>query len=235
MKPPLLLIAACAGVSLRAVAVETPDPIPKSYPAERYEALIAKSPFALATPVAAPPPPPDKSFADGWYVSGLARLDGKDFVTIKARDLSAQFQLFGEEPTNGVALKKVEWSSSIGRSKVTIEKDGQSATLEFNQAELQAPTAGAPPVPVGGQPGAIRPPSPMAGNVNGVRQPTIPRPPQPVVQPQMPQQQKPGGVGSAGIVAPIPSNPVYTRPGSAPAATPAPIRRIRVINNVPPQ
>jgi hypothetical protein len=240
MKAHLLFIA-CATATVRAAAVESPDPIPVAYPPERYEVLIAKSPFALATPIAAPPPPPDKSFADGWYVSGLARLDGKDFVTIKARDLSAQFQLFGEDPTNGVSLKKVDWSSSIGRSTVTIEKDGQTAKLEFNQAELQSPAGGAPPAPpqMGGQ-GGMRPPIPTSGNVNVVR-PSIPRPSQPVMQPQLPAQ---GGLqpnsglirpGGNPVVTTPGGNPVVTRPGVNAVPTPDTHRRIRVINNAAPQ
>src|SRR5258707_6739054 len=117
------------GAAAQAVAVESVVPVPGAFPPERYEALIAKSPFALATPIAPPATAPDKSFADGWYVSGLAQLDGKDFVTIKSRDLAVQFTLFGSEPANGVKLEKVDWSPSIGRSTVTIEKDGQTAKL----------------------------------------------------------------------------------------------------------
>lgn len=194
--------------------------IPSAFPPERYEALIARSPFALATPAAPPAAPADKGYAEGWYVSGLARLDGADFVTIKSRDQSVQFSLFGNEPgANGVALERVAWSPEIGRSTVTIKKDGQVATLEFNQAEIQAPaTAPAPPPPLqaGGRPGGIN---------NGMQRPAIPRPVQPIVPP--------GYGGNAAT----PNQPgVVTRPGSliGPGnANPAPGNRsrIRVINN----
>src|SRR5260221_14630487 len=111
MKPNSLVLFFFGAVA-QAVAVESVVRVPGAFPPERYEALIAKSPFALATPVAPPPAAPDKSFADGWYVSGLAQLDGKDFVTIKSRDLSVQFTLFGSDPANGVVLKKVDWSNA---------------------------------------------------------------------------------------------------------------------------
>jgi hypothetical protein len=216
MKSALLLIAT-AGATLHAIALESA--IPTDFPAERYEQMIAKSPFALATPPAPVAAPPEKNFADGWYVSGLAQLDGKDFVTIKSRDLSVQLSLFGNEPRDGVTLQKVEWSKSIGRSTVTIAKDGQTAKREFNQAELSsgAAPAAAPP------PGAVRSavPTPSAAN-----RPVIPRPLQPVVQPQartgLPNTTvlpKPNPVIGGGITAPTPD----TR------------RRIRVINNVPAQ
>ena len=187
------------------------------FPAERYEAMIAKSPFALATPPAPVAAPPDKSFADGWYVSGLAQLDGKDFVTIKSRDLAVQFSLFGPEPKDGVSLQKVEWSPAIGRSTVTIVKDGQTAKLEFNQAELSsAPSAAAPPAMPAG---AARP---LVSGPAGAR-PVVPRPGQPVIQPQ-----QYGGLPNL--------NGAVPRPGGVPspaAAAPDNRRRIRVINNVP--
>jgi hypothetical protein len=226
MKSALFFLASAAA----AAAVERA--IPSIFPPERYEVLIAKSPFALATAPAPPAAPPDKSFADGWFVSGLARLDGKDFVTIKSRDLSTQFSLFGLEPDkNGVELKKVEWLPTIGRSTVTIAKDGVSAKLEFNQAELQA----APSAPGGGAPmppGASRPPMPVN---TGVPRTNIPRPVQPVVQPQpypgLPNTnnglQKPNN----GVVTGLPNvNPIN---GGPPA--PDNHRRIRVINTAPGQ
>lgn len=239
MKTKLLLIACASAAWPAAGALEKTEAIPSAFPPERYEALIAKSPFALATPVAAPPPPQDKGFAEGWYVSGLAQLDGKDFVTIKARDLSTQFQLFGDTPSNGVKLQKVEWSSAIGRSTVTIEKDGQAAKLEFNQAELQAP-GGAAPAPGAPNHGGMRPPMPGNAGMTAPR-PGIPRPAQPVVQPQqlgglshpgIIQKQAPGVVSGLPAV-----NPQIPRPGGvlAPAPTADPRRRIRVINNVPAQ
>jgi hypothetical protein len=236
MKSTLLFLAAASAV-FPAIAGESP--IPSSFPPERYETMIAKSPFALATP---PAPvvdaPPEKNFADGWFVSGLAQLDGKDFVTIKSRDLGVQFSLFGSDPKDGVTLQKVEWSPAIGKSTVTIAKDGQTAKLEFNQAELQS-TAAAPAMPAAMPPGAIRPP----GVNNGAIRPAIPRPSQPIVQPQqygglqnaivpgrggVPQPQQYGGVPNA-------NNRTVQPNGLPQPQVPDNRRRIRVINNAPAQ
>ncbi len=222
MKTPLILIAS-ASAAFHVGAVE--NAIPAAFPAERYEVMVAKSPFALATPPAPVAAAPEKNFADGWFVSGLAQLDGKDFVTIKSRDLGVQLSLFGSDPRDGVTLQKVEWSPAIGRSTVTIAKDGQTAKLEFNQAELQ--TTAAPAMPNALPPGTIRPP----GANQGAIRPAIPRPPQPVIQPQQfgggqPQQYGGGLQNNLGL--PKPNN------GLA-APTPDNRRRIRVINNVPAQ
>jgi hypothetical protein len=228
MKSTLLLIALATTAS-QAATVESA--IPMVFPAERYEAMIVRSPFALATPPAPVVAAPEKNFADGWYVTSLAQFEGKDFVTIKSRDLAVQLSLFGSEPRDGVTLQKVEWSPAIGRSTVTITKDGESAKLEFNQAVLQA--GGSPaPAPTG------RPPMPITSNP-GAPRPAIPRPTQPVVQgvpnasrnigapPPVVQPQQFGGLQNAPGGIPKPTSGVVPAPDNR--------RRIRVINNVPSQ
>jgi len=221
---PLILTAAF--LALPALAVETPSAIPSNFAPERYEALIARSPFTLATPPVAAAPPPDKGFAEGWYVTSLARVDGMDFVSIKARDGGVQFSLFGGEPKEGVSLQKVDWSNSIGRSTVTISKDGQEAKLEFNQAEIAA-TPQAPVVPAN-----IRQPPPTGGPPR----PAVPRPVQPLVQPQG-YGVKPATIPNANVPRPggniLPGNSVLPNTG-IPVNNGAGNdgrRRIRVIQN----
>jgi len=45
----------------------------------------------------------------------------------------------------GYSLEKIEWSDKVGATKVTISKDGNFATLTFNQALLSqsSPSTGA--------------------------------------------------------------------------------------------
>lgn len=119
------------------------NPIPEPWTAERYAAISRQSPFALATP-AAPVSAPQASFAANWYVEGIARIGEADFVTIKSRDLSTQFSLFGHEPDprSGVVLSGVDWSETVGKSTVTVRKGNEVARLEFNEATLRSP---APP------------------------------------------------------------------------------------------
>ncbi len=233
-KTPLVLAAALLAVPV--LAVEPASVIPQNFPPERYAALIARSPFTLATPPAAPAAPPDKGFADDWYVTSIARVDGQDFVSIKARDGGVQFSLFGTDPKDGVALQKIDWSPGIGLSTVSVTKDGQTARLHFNQAEIAA-QAQAPAMPPQ-QPNIVRPGVPGAAP-----RPTVPRPAQPVVQPQVfnagpPKQPfvnqavpRPAGGVSGGGVIPNITNPV-NNPNAAGTDS---RRRIRVIQNTPGQ
>ncbi|WP_042725740.1 hypothetical protein [Chthoniobacter flavus] len=126
------------------------EPIPTAFPRNRYDAVRAHSPFAVAT-VEAPPSAPTASFAANWFVSGIARVGDEDFVTIKSRDLSTQFSLFGKNDTvSGVALASVTWSEAVGKSTVTLRKGTETAKLEFNEAEMKAtpaPHPGTSPVP----------------------------------------------------------------------------------------
>lgn len=220
---PSLLLAVAAVVSTAESA------IPEPFPSTRYEAMLAQSPFALATPVAAPPAPAERGFASDWYVTGLGYFEEKDYVSIKSRDLSTSFSLYGTEPVNGVSLVGVEWSNERGKSAVTVKKGEDTARIEFNQAELQttAPT----PLP-GAQPG-LRPGQPQGGN----------RPVVTPIQNQLPVTSQPGIPGRVGIPRPT-SGPVISQapplPG-APAAGQNSVtgeqltggdsrRRIRVIN-----
>jgi len=149
--PGLVFVAMFASQLLPSLAEDT---LPSALPKDRYAALRARSPFALAT-VAVATPAPQASFAANWYVSGVARLGDDYFVTIKGRDLSAEFTLFANEAVDGVTLASVNWSDQVGKSTVILKKGTETARLEFNEAQLRAPaaaTAGGNHLP------AVRPP-----------------------------------------------------------------------------
>jgi hypothetical protein len=247
MKMPQLLLLATLAVAGRAAAVESA--IPDPFPAERYTAMLEKSPFALATPPAPPPAAPVKGFASDWYVSGLGQYEEKDFVSIKSRDLATSFSLYGTEEANGVTLVGVEWSNERGKSTVTIKKDSEIARLEFNQADVLPPAAPMPGAPGVGQAGAqVRP---VLQGQAGARPVVTP------LQPQLPVTNQPGGQarisppslqGGSRMTIPRPTgapvvNQVPTVTGTSNAAGPAPVsndpnggdnrRRIRVINPKP--
>ncbi len=160
---PLICCAALLSPTVWAVeeAAPAPAPVPESRPIARYAAMTEKSPFALAT-AAAPVAEPQASFAANWYVAGIARLGDTDFVTIKSRDASTQFSLFGREPQNGVSVASVEWSETIGKSKVILQKGTETAKLEFNEADLRGPA------PAPNQAGGAVPAKPGAPGVPGV-------------------------------------------------------------------
>jgi hypothetical protein len=232
MKPTLALLLVAVAGGAPAVAVE--NAIPAPFPTERYAAMVAQSPFALATPVAPPPAAPERGFAADWYVTGLARYEDKDFVSIKSRDLATSFSLYGAEESNGITLVGVEWSTERGKSTVTIKKGGETARLEFNQAEIQSSAAPAP----------VPPAAPGQPAVPG--RPIVPGqqvPPRPVVTPLQqpvpitnPVMQPPRAAIPRPTGAPVITQPAMTPGGAAPGAVSSEPsagdnrRRIRVIN-----
>jgi hypothetical protein len=168
-----LLVLGSAGL-LRAT-----DEIPKRPSFDRYTAMMNKSPFAVATAVA--PVAPTANFAKDLYVANAARLRDGDLVTIQsAIDRNMKEYLTTNAPNeHGYAISNIEWSEKPGQTKVTISKDGQFATLTFNQAlmAITAPPSG--PQPGTGAPGmptvpvpAYMPPRPP----NGAGLPTPPTP-----------------------------------------------------------
>lgn len=230
---PMLLVLAAAGLAHSATALE--KAMLEPFPEARYQPMIARSPFALATPVA-PPVAADKSFADGWYLAGISQFDGKNFVAVRSRDLSVQFSLYGDErrEDNGVKLQSVEWSPTLGRTTATIEKDGQFAKLEqLNQSELASAAPAPMPAVSPGNPSARQLPS-SAGRPQGATAPqplAVPRPlnviPRPSTAPAAP------GQPNYQITPGIPANPA-AQPANAPAAPAGEgRRRIRMINSAP--
>jgi len=113
-------------------------------PLTRYQAMIDKSPFALAT--APPTPAPEKaeaSFAQAFYIAGMAQLPAGDLVTIFSKDAQQSFSLQVGESFSGITLTSVAWSAEVGKSKATLKKGNEFGEIGFDEAALHA---SAPPV-----------------------------------------------------------------------------------------
>ena len=180
------------------------DDLPKPLQFARYEPMMERSPFAVATaPAATPPPAP--SFAKDWYIANAARSPEGDLVTIaSSTDKNFKEYLTTAAPVNGISISNIEWSDKIGATKVTITKDGQFATLTFNQALLSQPIANAPPA----VPQAV-PNQPQAG---------------------VPQQAVPAGVPATGLPTPAGAVPGSGAIKPAPIPTlPTPPPRVRSV------
>lgn len=140
--------------------------LPMQFSVDRYAAMRAHSPFAIATGTP-PPTAPQPSFAANWFVSGIARIGDDDYVTVKARDQSSQFSLFGHEPNpqNQVVMVSIDWVDGIGKSSVTVRKGAETAKLEFNEAVVHGPPQGARAqvAPANNPNGQARTPVPIAG------------------------------------------------------------------------
>src|SRR5437660_8589950 len=202
-----LLIA----VSLMPLIALADDPLPKRPDFNRYQAMLTRSPFAIAT-VAVPSATPD--FAKDLYVANAARSADGGFVTIASatdKNLKEYLSTKGENE-HGFAISDIQWSDQIGQTKVTITKDGKYATLTFNQAVLSQ-LAQNPNQP---QTNALQPP---------LFPPGMPPPPQPYIKPapipslpptyqQRRQPPQPGQIRQRGVIQrnPTPAAPTPNVP-----------------------
>ena len=146
MKLSTLAITSLAAVATAAVTSFAADELPKAPAFARYEPMMNRSPFAVATaPVALPAATPN--FAKDLYIANAARTADGDLVTIaSSTDKNFKKYLSTKAPVDGYSVPSIEWSDRVGATKVTISKDGQFATLTFNQALLSQPVGNSPQV-----------------------------------------------------------------------------------------
>lgn len=153
-----ILIAVAVLVIAGATYSHAEEVLPPQYNFERYSKMVDQSPFAVATAVAAPAATPD--FAKDLYIANAAKSQDGDLVTIASTgDHNFKKYLTTKEPVDGYSIANIEWSDKVGGTKVTISKDGNFATLTFNQALLSQASPGA-----GGRPMAA-PAAPMPNPV----------------------------------------------------------------------
>ena len=133
MKYSLILISILA--LLGAIRSQAADVLPPRFNFDRYSAMVNQSPFAIATAAALPGATPD--FAKDLYVANAAHSQEGDLVTIASTsDQNFKKYLTTKEPVDGYSIANIEWSDRVGATKVTISKDGNFATLTFNEALL---------------------------------------------------------------------------------------------------
>src|SRR5438105_10379839 len=149
---------------MAAVSAWAADDLPQRLNFDRYQGMLDHSPFAVASAVVAPEATPN--FAKDLYVANAAKSPDGDMVTIgSSADKNFKKYLTAKTPVDGYSISNIEWSDKVGATKVTISKDGQFATLTFNQALISQPIAGgqgaqpqAQPQPPGGAPPVPPPP-----------------------------------------------------------------------------
>src|SRR6266480_3109548 len=166
------------------VSVRAADDLPQQLNFDRYKGMLDHSPFAVASAVVAPAATPN--FAKDLYVTSAAKSPDCDMVTI-ASTADKEFKKYLTTcggPVDGYAIASIEWSDKVGETKVTISKDGQFATLTFNQQLITQPL---PNRPAPGVVPALQPGIPKPGQNPGIVAPTphvrgtIQRNPQPQV------------------------------------------------------
>jgi hypothetical protein len=192
------------------------DDVPKPFTFARYQGMMDRSPFAVATAVAAPAATPN--FAKDLYIANAAHSKDGDFVTVaSSADKNFKKYLTTTKPEDGYSITSIEWSDKLGATKVTISKDGQTATLAFNEALLKTTSAS-------GQMPPQQVPQQQTQSLPIVPQPNAVAPQQPNVI----QQQRPAPIPQLPTPPPrvrgvIPKNPATAAtpvPGSTAVATP---------------
>lgn len=202
------------------------DVVPKRTEFTRYQAMLDHSPFAVATAAALPAATPN--FAKDLYIANAARSPEGDMVTLNsASDRNLKEYLTTKGPNeHGYAIANIEWSERVGATKVTISKDGQFASVSFNQALLATSPGSAAPGP---NPGFVQPPPQMQPQIQpqvppgtlyntnqGAVHPNQGAVPNPITKPAIPMQPTP----PPRVRGVIPRNPSVVAP-QVPAATPA--------------
>jgi hypothetical protein len=156
----LTLILAVLGV----IYSQAEEVLPPQFNFDRYSKMVDQSPFAIATAVAAPAATPD--FAKDLYIANAARSPDGDMVTLaSSSDHNFKKYLTTKEPVDGYSLASIEWSDKVGETKVTIGKDGNFATITFNQALLSQTAPNAAPASRALPPPMPSLPVPNAGGV----------------------------------------------------------------------
>jgi hypothetical protein len=143
---------------ISAGVIRADDGLPKRAEFGRYDPMLKQSLFAVATAVVAPAATPN--FAKDLYVANAARSPEGDMVTVASTsDQNFKKYLTTKAPVDGYSIANIEWSERVGATKVTISKDGQFATLNFNEAVLSQ-RANAPPRNVPQSAPNVPPPAP---------------------------------------------------------------------------
>ena len=163
---PLLLLLC---LPLRLVFAE--EKLPKPFSIARYQAMMDRSPFAVATAIAAPAATPN--FAKDLYIANAAHSKEGDLVTVaSSTDKNFKKYLSTSAAVDGYSIVSIEWSDKVGATKVTISKDDQTATLSFNEALLKGPAGPGGQNPVQAQ---VMQPPPQPQQLTAMdRKPDIP-------------------------------------------------------------
>lgn len=152
MIPRTLLAGMWYGMAVGAFAGEA-KVVPAAFPLERYQPLMARSPFSLATEGA--PQVGASGFARDLVLTGVVRLNGGEFVTVVSRDQSVRFGLMRGESRNGISIAGVAWSDVAGKTRVTLRRGDEYGVIGFDEAVAAGASGGrgnqgAPSTPAAG-------------------------------------------------------------------------------------
>ena len=175
-RPAALAVLVVLGFAAR---VRADDPTPHPLPANRYDMMAVRSPFAPPTEAIKPPPtatsPPVPSWSDKFSVSMLMQDHGIFYATVVDADNPQHLYLNSarEDPISHLKIGPVQWNPSGGQEQpmVTLLRGSERAQVRYEPGS-GAGAAILPPRPPGAPgisaPNLFRPPpiQPASGAVN---------------------------------------------------------------------
>jgi hypothetical protein len=132
MKPFLLLALSLAASLLPGRGSEV---LPgEGFPADRYESLWKKPPFAVATP--------EQGTASPEYaLVGIAEFDHVSYASLVDRHTREHFVVSTQAPARGVVLLSILHAHPPDRNSAALEIDGLSVVLPLETPAAPAPVA----------------------------------------------------------------------------------------------
>jgi hypothetical protein len=206
------------------VAVAPATPVPERFDFSRFAGLLENSPFAVAT--AAPAPEvPKENFATNWTISSMWQDSAPDggkrwTVNILSRDLQTRMTVRGEEANEqGVSIVGVEERDHPTKAVVTLKKEGEVGTVQFDQARIAAaPPPPPPPMPAAKT--AAKATAPGGAVPKAVSPSAAPAAASPIPRPGLSRTvPMPGSGGTIPPPAPTSTNPSEIRKRIRPIAT----------------
>jgi len=114
-----------------------------AHPLERYQRMMARSPFAPASEAPAAPEATE-GFAKDFVLTGVVRMGEGAYITVSSRDKSRQFSLSGDAVYQGISIAGIQWSDHAGGTKVTLKRGGEYGVIGFDEAAIRAAPTPAP-------------------------------------------------------------------------------------------
>jgi hypothetical protein len=153
MKIKLTITFVASSAVILCACIAAADDLPKALSFARYEPILNHSPFAVATAAVTAT---TADFAKDLFIANAAHSPDGDWVALaSSTDNNFRKYLTTKQGMDGYSLSSIEWSEQVGATKVTVGKDGQFATLSFNQALLSSPLPRTAAMPINPAAGVI--------------------------------------------------------------------------------
>lgn len=145
MKRISLLTLALSAATLSAQDLE-PFP-PKAYPADRYDAMKARSPFVLPS-FAEEVPAATANWTSDFRIVSVLKLGDESVVLVKKLSTDERIPIRRQENAQGIRLVELQMSPDPHNVSAVIEMSGEEGTILYDESILsEVPRSVAPSNP----------------------------------------------------------------------------------------